>query len=262
MASHADRYTYIPFLGLFILIGIGLTKIPSKKLAIGTYILTCVWICCLTVKTNLQTHYWQNDETLWTNVIDHYPDSYFAWANRGYYYFKNGNNDLAKSDYEKCVELEPRFFMAHNNLGLIYSGKEEHRLAIDSFTKTLTYKQYEKAYLNRALEYQRIGESDSALTDFNAAISLDTAYALAFYNRGALHFKNQEIESSLTDFKKAIKYGFDHSLLRMMKYKLEWVSNNVKQAYIDCEACLEMDPNNTECIKDFDQLKSLSNHEL
>jgi len=108
-AIMADRYTYIPYIGLFFILGWWLDEVPDVQktsksllkpiLTAGLSILAL--ICC--AQTYWRCEVWKNSETLWTDAIDKYPNRIIvAYNNRGYYLrrkateaSKNNNKPLA-----------------------------------------------------------------------------------------------------------------------------------------------------------------------
>ena len=103
-AMLAERYTYIAYLGLFILIAHLLRKYYSHMLF---KIITLTVIITFSSITYVRSSVWKNGETLWTDVIESFPHDYFAYTNRGDYYFNENKLELALEDVNKSIALYP-----------------------------------------------------------------------------------------------------------------------------------------------------------
>jgi protein O-mannosyl-transferase len=107
LALMADRYTYLPYVGIAFMIAYGSYEWLQtrenplfRNVAIG---LGALFILGLTIKTYDQVGVWKNSETLWTQVLQYHPTEDLALANRGNYRGKNGNIEGALQDLEKAV---------------------------------------------------------------------------------------------------------------------------------------------------------------
>lgn len=105
-AIMADRYTYIPFIGIgFILFYWG-HEILLRKVKNGLYLfigLSSLFSIFLSLKTSTQVGVWKNSETLWSQVLEYYPKEDLALANRGNHRGKTGNIDGAIADFETAI---------------------------------------------------------------------------------------------------------------------------------------------------------------
>jgi tetratricopeptide (TPR) repeat protein len=111
LQSMADRYTYLPAIGLGILVVWGVTdlaaKMPAKSGRVlagalgGAALVACVgW-------THQQLGYWRNTETLMEHVLQIDPNNYVAHQNLARYYFKLGQAEIAAAHRQKVRELDP-----------------------------------------------------------------------------------------------------------------------------------------------------------
>ena len=98
-----------------------------------------------------------------------------AYLNRGATYSQKGEFDKAISNYNKAIELNPKFAVA---------------------------------YLDRGFTYSKLGEDDRAISDYNKAIEINPRYAVAYYNRGRAYYLKGEYDKSWEDVKKARDLGY------------------------------------------------------
>jgi tetratricopeptide (TPR) repeat protein len=177
----ADRYTYIPSIGVFYIVGecsAWLYKnkrrhglLPKSVLA-ATFI---VIIACLSFLTYKRAKVWQNSIILWSDALKAYPDSAIAYANRGGAYAQIGKFEQAISDCNKAVELNP------NEVNV---------------------------YTFRAGAYISTGKFEQAISDCNKAISLNPGFSRAYYNRAVAYFFKQEYIKSRQDLDMARSLGY------------------------------------------------------
>ncbi len=96
-----------------------------------------------------------------------------TYYNRGNAYFEKGQHDQAISDYNKALEINPRYAEAYNNRGNAYSEKGQYDQAISDFNKALEINpRYAGAYNNRGIAYMLKGKYDKAWEDVHKAQDL------------------------------------------------------------------------------------------
>ncbi|MEZ4885352.1 MAG: tetratricopeptide repeat protein [Chitinophagales bacterium] len=210
----ADRFTYIAYIGLFFVLAEGIDYLLKEKSAVkqATMGILGLYLVGLLGMTFQQSKTWQNSETLWTNVVDHYPRVAVAYNNRGNYYRDKGQQDKALAEYSKALEVRPNYDLAYNNRGNVYFGQNQNDLALADYIKTLELNPgNEKALNNRGSVYYRKGQYDEAAKDYNAAIQLDALYTDAYLNRAVLYATIGQHQKAVEDFNFFLKYRPDHA---------------------------------------------------
>jgi tetratricopeptide (TPR) repeat protein len=118
LQSMADRYTYLPMLGVQVALLWTVRErlvTPSARLAAGWTGAIALLVCV--VATTRQLGVWKNSGTLFTQVIASTQRNYLAHDNRGLYYFQQGRTDDALADYRAALAINPAYLNANNNLG-------------------------------------------------------------------------------------------------------------------------------------------------
>lgn len=221
----ADRYTYLPSLGPFLVIGLMAAWLYEKgetskergpvlrllKLAIAVSAL--IFLSYVTVK---QIGAWRNSLALWNYVIEREPERIpSAYNQRGSAYYEKGQYDRAIADYSIAIALEPEtYFKAYNNRGAAYNNKGLFDKAVEDFNKAIAINpRYAEAYNNRGIAYDQRGLSDRAIDDFGRAIAADPESDKAYNNRGAALYRKGLADMAIEDFSKAIAInpGFDRA---------------------------------------------------
>ncbi len=135
-----------------------------------------------------------------------HPETSVDYFNRGKAYADKSKYDLAISDFDKAIEIDPKYAEAYNNRGNAYRGKGEYDRAISDFNKAIEINPgYAGAYLNRGVAYFAKGEYDRAISDYNKAIEINPQYAIAYVNRGAVYNDKGEHDKAISDYNKALE---------------------------------------------------------
>lgn len=216
----ADRYTYLPSLGPFLLVGLVaawlLTKIQrAKKPELTSKIVTLAAVILLLVPlvymTLSQIRIWKNSITLWTYVIKNRPDEIpIAYNNRGLFFMEKGQLDKAKEDLDKAIALAPYYYEAYYHRGMIFMNLGQYGQALKDLDKAIDLNPlFYSAYNNRGMVLGNMGQLDKAIEDFTTAISLNQTDVNAFLNRGLLLLQVGRIENAASDLRNACDLGND-----------------------------------------------------
>ncbi len=238
-AIMADRYSYIPSIGIFYLAGEGFYWLWSKKnIKTFAFIFLGSAVIFYSVKTNARCGIWKNGMILWTDVINQYQTIPQAYINRGIILATEKKYDEALTDYNKAIQLEPKFSKAYNNRGGLMRTLNKYDDAISDFNKAIELQpDYVKAYNNRGLLMNITKRYDEAIKDYSKAIELKPNFAEAFNNRGVVNRNLNRNEESLSDFNKAIelqpnyyKAYYDRAILMANQNKYDLAINDYNKA--------------------------------
>ncbi len=204
----ADRYTYIPLTGLFIMISWGgaeikeRMKVPNKVLIIPVTII----VLLLMYGTWLQTSYWKDTETLFRRSVEVNPDNLMMHRNLALHYSEKGELKKAEMHYLEVLRIKPDYAEGYNNLGGVYAGMADYEKAFAGYTKAIEIDPgYAEAYNNIGAMLVRGGMLREAESMFKKALSLQPDYIEAYNNMGILLFKKGKINDSARYFKKALQ---------------------------------------------------------
>jgi protein O-mannosyl-transferase len=183
--GHADRYTYLPDVGLFVVVvwfaaDVATVRMSRSRLAVTTAAAVSI-ILALTWAAFIQTSYWRNSETLWTHALAVTSDNDVAHNNLGYLCTDHGELDKAISHFESAARIRSGKQDAHYNVGSAF------------------------VQMNLADALARKGRSDEAMTHYEQAIRLQPDYADAYYNRGNVLFAKGRIDEAIADWEKTLQ---------------------------------------------------------
>lgn len=209
--SMADRYTYLPSIGIATMLAWGLPLL-SQRINIREKILFPVAITVLgvfSVATWMQCGYWENSITLFGHALRVTKDNYFAHGHYGLSLFAEGKVEEAIGHYNKAIALSQSHSAEfYANRGIAYSHLGQQQLAIEDYTEAIRLKpDLVVAYNNRGNTFNRLGQYQNAIQNYNKAIRLKPDHADAYQNRAVAYFKKGDEIRGCLDAQKACELG-------------------------------------------------------
>lgn len=186
--SMADRYTYIPMIGLLVIVAWGLPDLISQKIWRDRFLPTAaaVVICCYTAISWKQISYWQNSQTLFEHALRVTRNNAVTHNNFGVYLASQGKYDLAMKHHKDALRLSPRYIDAIYNVGNIHAYKGEFDSSVIYYKKVISYKSHHYgAHYNLALVLAHQGKVNEAIAHLRIAKQIvpdDRNVALALGN--------------------------------------------------------------------------------
>ncbi|MBW2364726.1 MAG: tetratricopeptide repeat protein [Deltaproteobacteria bacterium] len=229
--SIADRYTYIPSIGLFIIIAWGgstfvnrYRKLLTPSLAISFFILIL-----LTIMTWKQVRYWQNDIQLFSHAIEVTVDNPRSHYHLGLALEKENKNEKAINHYKEAVRIRPDFLRARNSLGKLLAKAGRYESAVEHYTYALRLNQKtSEGHFNLGFALMKTGNLDEAVKHYTKAIEIDKEHADAHYNLGVILSRQKRHETAAKQFIEVIRINpkdaeaynnLGNSFLRLGKIK-------------------------------------------
>jgi tetratricopeptide (TPR) repeat protein len=204
----ADRYTYIPLVGLFIMIAWGVSAL-TYKWAHRRFIMTAVALLALaglTFCTWVQLSYWKSDYTFFAEMVKKSPDDAVAHDGLGHALLMRGKADEAMEQVRLALTLKPDFANAHNNLGSIYRKKGRMDEAIEQYQKAIRLEpNFAYAHYNLANAYDELGYIDRAIKHFELVLRLKLPMPEVHNNLGIAYAKKGRIDQAIAQFEAAVK---------------------------------------------------------
>jgi tetratricopeptide (TPR) repeat protein len=179
-----------------------------------------------------QTGIWKNELTLWDNNINIYPErSAHAYMGRGLIYSVSGNPQQALSDYNKALELNPKYTRAWYNRGNWYFDSLDYEKAISDFTQSVMLGYNSPSlFVNRGLSYAALNRHELAIADYTKSLSINQNQPDVYVNRGNSYAISGNFVSAIEDFRKALELNPTDELakesLRMAEEELNKSKNN------------------------------------
>jgi tetratricopeptide (TPR) repeat protein len=226
--SMADRYLYIPSIGLFILVVWGLndllaSRLPPKiqkfvaepvKLKVAAAV-TALLLLSFFVGTWRQAGQWSDTERLFNHAIDVTENNFFAHNGLGNALARADQTDEALKHYLKAVEINPAYPESQYNVGSVLLTQSNLDEAIVHLSAALEhYPNYGAAHNNLGKALSSQGKRKDAIAQLTAAVKLMPDSADAHYNLAAVDLAEGHLDDAITNFSDAIRlipdYGEAH----------------------------------------------------
>jgi protein O-mannosyl-transferase len=208
----ANRYGYLPCVGLFFIISAGFDHFMkgSRKMQNISMLVISSVLLFFSVVTFQRSQVWKNTLTLFNDAVERSPGSAFAWNNRGIARYSGNDLEGALNDYNRAITLFPGYSGAYYNRGIIcYSMREFTRANTDYSTAIDLNPKFASCYAARGILEMDILQNDSlAMEDYNKAITINPEMAQAYYNRGILWLRMKNIQLACEDFHQVRRLGY------------------------------------------------------
>ena len=236
--AHADRYTYLPQIGLYIMVtwtvgDLLLESAPRAPRAL-VGVAAAIVMVSLGVRALGQTSYWKNSETLWNHTLAVTGENDVAHNNLGFVFLRGGELDKAISQFQAALDIRFRNTETHYSLGaaLIQSN------------------------LGNVLARKQLWEE--AIDHLQEAIRLRPDYADAYYNLGSVLFQQGRIDQAIAQWQKALAIRpRDVEAHRNVASALR-KQGNVKEAISEYEQALNIVPEDSVALNNLAWILSTS----
>ena len=241
----ADRWAYVPFIGIFIIIAWGVpeltTKWRLKKSHIATAAVTILII--LMARTWLQVHHWADNFTLYEHAIDATVDNQVAHNNLGAALYLKGSVNEATIHFIEALRIMPHYNEAHRNLRVSLGANDSIDRAVEKLEKLIRiYPENSGLYYNSGVMYIQKGELDKAIEQYKKALSYHKKFPQAQFDLAFVYSKKGEYEKSLNSYKKTIEIQSDLfwayyniaailSVQNQVDESIRWLDQSIKKGF-------------------------------
>ena len=183
LQAHADRYTYLPQIGLVIALTWALADL-LRQMSISSIALPAmsILISLLAWRTWNELRWWKNSESLWTHALAVTKDNDVALNNLGAVYESSGQLDLALEKYREAEHVldhrsVQRYALSrallHNNLGNLFLRRGDISTAMEEYRQSIALRpEFANAHANLGQAYVEVGDWNSALAEYESAAHL------------------------------------------------------------------------------------------
>ncbi|MFL6516366.1 MAG: tetratricopeptide repeat protein [Chthoniobacterales bacterium] len=210
--AKADRYTYLPQIGLYIMVAWGCAELCRawryRRALLGAG--AAAILAALLVVARVQTSYWKNSVSLWTHALASTSENSLAHNNLGLALAAAGNLPGAIQHFEQARQLKPDP-EAYNNLGFALATEGKLPEATQDFEEALHLKpDYSEAYNNLGLDLALQGKLSEAVQDCQRAVQLKPDYAEAHNNLGFAFAGEGKLPEAVQEYERAIRLKPDY----------------------------------------------------
>jgi len=287
----ADRYTYIPLIGLFIALAWGTRELcrRSEAMRLSICALWVLALACLGLRTWVQVGHWRSTDTLFRHALRVTPNNSTAHTVLGNDLLARGNAAEAVIHYQKALAIDPDYARAHNNLAaaLVELGRLDEAIehcrtairlepghagwhvglavalhrkglldqAIPSYLKALELDATDVRALNGlGVAYMETGEIGDAIKLLSRALERRPAFGEAHYNLGLALALGGDSASAAEHFKRAISLGVSDADTHYQLAEALRRSGKLAEARMHYEMALEIDPQYWEASRALRQI--------
>jgi protein O-mannosyl-transferase len=248
MQTMADRYTYIPLIGVFIVVAWGGWELTSQLrvprwgpgTAMGLALVACA------VVTRLQVRSWKDSFTLYTRMVTAVEGNYMAHYNLGNLYSRADNLPEAVKQYEEALKVEPNYAEAHNNLGGVLLRLRRFDEAIAHHAAAARIRPEYLYYVNLGNALVDAGRPAEAVSSYQEALRLNPSSSQAHYNLALALQAQGKAEEAMAHFRAALQLQPDlESAEHQLANRLA-DAGRLEEAIAHYQAALRLDPNHAE----------------
>ena len=204
----ADRYTYVPLIGLFVMIAWGIPDLIAgwRYRRVLLTVSAGVLLSALMVGTWLQVRHWRNSITLFEHALHVTDNNYLAHNNLGNALQKQERLDEAKAHYAEALRIKPDYSLPHNNLGVLYKKQGRLDNAMVEFEISLALNpDYDGTHYNLGKVYKELGRLEEAIQEFQAELEINPVHDKAHNNLGNALKQQGKLEKAMFHYAEALR---------------------------------------------------------
>ena len=206
--ARADRYTYIPLIGIWVALAWGIPvllskyRIPRQVLPIVSFMLFILFIGA----ARLQVGYWKDSVSLFTRALHVTDGNYAAYNNLGLVYAGKGRVAKAIGYYRDALRIKNDFAKAHNNLAVALIRQGRMAEAIRHYDRALRINpRFARAHYNLGLTLRKQGKTAQAVDHFVTALKINPNLAVAYYQLGNILAERGRFSAAAERYQMALK---------------------------------------------------------
>jgi len=216
--AHADRYTYLPQIGLYIMVAwavgdlLAESRSRARRALIG--VAAAITIVSLSVRAFGQTSYWKNSETLWNHTLAVTGENDVAHNNLGFLFLRKGELDKAISEFQAALDIRARATQTHynlgaaliqNNLGNAFARKQLWDEAIGHLEEAVRLRpDYADGYFNLGSVLFQQGRIDEAVAQWQKVLAIRPTDAEAHRNIANALRKRGDVKGAIAEYEEAL----------------------------------------------------------
>jgi len=206
----ADRYAYIPLVGIFVMIAFGVADLADVKKAGFTPLVvagSCV-LAVLSFFTYRQLGYWSSSYELWSHTLAITQNNFVAEDNMGGALLLLDKLDEAHTHFEAAARINPHDPMSHSNLGVYLQEHNRLREAVEEYRSAIQMTSdpalLASTYANLGAAYRDLGEDAKAQDSYDEALRLNPNQFNAYLGLGRLLERQGKLDEAIANYSRSI----------------------------------------------------------
>jgi tetratricopeptide (TPR) repeat protein len=207
----ADRYAYIPLLGIFVIVTwgaadlIGRWHVPAAAAAVGT----CAVLLTLGLALHRQAGFWSDNVTLWTHTLEITKGNFIAEDNLATALVAEGAVEAAQPHLQRARLLRPDDPTSSFNIATYEQGHANYQAALEDYARVLQFTKdpywVTMARVNSGYAHYSMKRYGEAKQDFEAALTEQRGNSAAYRGLGLVAQRAGEIAQATEDYERAVE---------------------------------------------------------
>ena len=209
-AAMADRYGYIPLIGVFVMIGFGAADLSQqKKGGVIASLAAATALIALSFATYRQIGYWHSNQELWSHTLAVTTNNFVAEDNLGGALILEGREEEARAHFESAARINPRDPMSHSNLGTYYETHNQIPEAVKEYEAAIAMTSdpglLAQTYANLGAAYRGLGDDEHAQSSYKQALQYNPNQFNAWLGLGLLAQKQGKLAEAITNLSRSVE---------------------------------------------------------
>jgi len=208
----ADRYTYVPSIGLFIAWAWAGGQLVGHwpRTRVPVLIALVAWLTTLGTLSAGRVEIWRDSLSLWNDTLARYPGIPEARLNRALAHHRAGDPQRAIDDLSEAIRLAPDYARAWGHRGVIRYQLGQNQAALEDLDRAIRLRPTPDLLTNRGAVRLAVGNAAGAIVDLSRALQQNPGMFLAWANRGLARSELGQYAQALADFDVALRLSPDY----------------------------------------------------
>ncbi len=256
----ADRYAYVPLIGIFVMIAFSLADLACARnigLTPRVIAISCISLA-LCFATYRQLGYWSNNLYLWSHTLAITQNNFIAENNMGGALLLAGHADEAHEHFLRASQINPHDPMSRSNLGAYAQDHGDLRQAVEEYETTIRETSdpalLASTYANLGGAYRDLGDDAKALDSYNHALQLNPNQFNAYLGMGRLLEKEGKLDDAIANYSRSVAITPSESGYLRLGHALEQAGRR-SEALAAYQEAMKIDPDSAEASAAVARLK-------
>lgn len=258
-AAMADRYAYIPLIGVFVMVSFGIADLSERKqLGWWPAVPGSLVVILLSMATHLQLSYWQSNHDLWAHTLAVTQNNFVAEDNLGGALILENKEEEAYPHFAAAIRINPRDPMSHSNLGTYFQNHGLMRQSAEQYEAAINLTSdpglLALTYANLGAARSALGDNERAYENFRQSLQYNPTQFNAWLGLGLLNERQAKYQDAADAFRRSVEAQPTGQGLLGLGRCLEQMGRTADalEAY---DQALRVDPNLADAQKSADALR-------
>jgi Flp pilus assembly protein TadD len=260
-AAMADRYAYIPQIGIFVMVTWAATELADSRrtgLAARVVPAACVLVA-LGFATNRQLNYWASNYDLWSHALAVTQNNFIAEDNLGGALVLLGRADDACPHFQAAAGINPRDPLSHFNMGTCLQNSGNLLQAIEQYQNAIRLTSdrllLASTYTNQGAAYRDLGDTVKAEQSYREALQLNPGQFNAYMGLGRLSERQGRLDEAIKNYSRSVELRATDQGYFYLGHALE-LQNRLQQALTAYQEALKIAPDRKDIQQAVDRLSA------